>query len=104
MRCRARACACGVVRPVDVCPRPRRSTVSSQFRIAVAALAASALAALAAHPSLAAAQQAPRDTTPSDSTRRAQALEALTVTATRASADAPVARTTLDKARLQRDY
>jgi len=35
---------------------------------------------------------------------KAQALETLTITAVRAGADAPVARTTLDHARLQRDY
>jgi iron complex outermembrane receptor protein len=39
----------------------------------------------------------------SDSTR-AQRLETLTVTAARARADAPVAQTTLDQARLRRDY
>jgi len=38
-----------------------------------------------------------------DSTR-AQRLETLTVTAARARADAPVAQTTLDRARLKRDY
>lgn len=36
--------------------------------------------------------------------RAAQALEALTITAVRAGADAPVAKTTLDRERLQRDY
>jgi iron complex outermembrane receptor protein len=36
--------------------------------------------------------------------RPAQALEALTITAVRAGADAPVAQTTLDEARLRRDY
>ncbi len=74
-------------------------------------------AALVALPSLALAAQAQppartRDTTTAaaDSTRRArsprspQSLEALTVTATRASADAPVAQTTLDDTRLRRDY
>ena len=53
---------------------------------------------------VASAQPARPDTTASDSTaRRAQSLEALTVTAVRA-AGAPVAQTTLDRARLQRDY
>jgi len=44
------------------------------------------------------------DSSRADSTRRAQALETLTVTAARARADAPVAQTTLDEARLRRDY
>ncbi|WP_025410018.1 TonB-dependent receptor [Gemmatirosa kalamazoonensis] len=69
-------------------------------------LVAAALSALAALPIGAAAQPARSapDTTAPDSTRRVQALEALTVTAARARADAPVAQTTLDRARLQRDY
>jgi len=56
-----------------------------------------------------AAAQTPRarsaaDSATRDSTRRAQSLEALTITTTRASADAPYAQTTLDRPRLARDY
>ena len=50
-----------------------------------------------------AAQSRP-DSAARDSTRRVQALEALTVTAVRAGSDAAAAQTTLDRARLERDY
>ena len=50
-----------------------------------------------------AAQRRPPDTTASPK-RGAQELEALTITAVRAGAEAPVAKTTLDRERLQRDY
>lgn len=56
-------------------------------------------------PAVAGAQtRAPNDSAAADSARRAQSLETLTVTASRASADAPFARTTLDRVRLTRDY
>ena len=51
-------------------------------------------------------QARPDTTSRTDTTDRrpAQALERLTITAVRAGADAPVAQTTLDRARLERDY
>jgi iron complex outermembrane receptor protein len=66
-----------------------------------------ALTAAFVAPALLAAQppRAPADSTDSTRAERpAQALEALTVTASRAPAGAPVAQTTLDRARLARDY
>ena len=44
------------------------------------------------------------DSATRDSTRRVQSLEKLTITTSRASADAPFAQTTLGPARLARDY
>lgn len=74
--------------------------------LGLAALIASA-SLLAPHASW--AQSRPTsaaDSTASDTLprRRAQALETLTISAVRAGTDAPVAQTTLDRARLERDY
>jgi hypothetical protein len=76
--------------------------VSSHRLHFAATFAALALAASAA-------AQTPRtptaaDSAARDSTRRAQSLEGLTITTTRASSDAPYAQTTLDRPRLARDY
>jgi iron complex outermembrane recepter protein len=86
----------------------RPSSRDAPVIIRLSALAAVGFGALAIP--LAAQQPARRDSAAADSTRRAaqtrkaQALEALTVTAARARADAPVAQTTLDRVRLTRDY
>ena len=76
-----------------------------QRRFLVAALAAISVGT----PIAPALGQSVRSSTPSDSatqdsTRRVQSLETLTITTSRASADAPFAQTTLGPARLARDY
>ena len=84
--------------------RTWRCTVSSRSS-ALALLAGFTVLTLA---SSAAAQSkrpnASSDSAARDSTRRVQTLETLTITTSRASADAPFSQTTLGSARLTRDY
>jgi iron complex outermembrane receptor protein len=83
---------------------PGRRSSARRFIVFVRTpLVLATLTSLVAIPASAQQPTRPAADTASDSTR-AQRLETLTVTAARARADAPVAQTTLDRARLKRDY